>query len=68
MNEFNESTCRTCGRTGCEGGPSCEMAAEMKNSAMYDGPRYSNYCYDGRCSACTGKNCDCACHEEDRDW
>ena len=32
-------------------------------------PRYSNYCYDGRCSSCTGKlpdgtKCDCACHEE----
>ena len=26
-------------------------------------PRYSNYCYDGKCNSCTGKNCDCACHE-----
>ena len=36
--QFNESTCRTCGRTGCEGGRSCEMYAEMHNAIDRDDP------------------------------
>lgn len=27
----SEKKCRTCGRIGCEGGRSCEVAAEMRN-------------------------------------
>lgn len=27
---INDTKCRDCGRTGCEGGVACEIAAEMR--------------------------------------
>ena len=29
---MSDNICRTCGRIGCEGGPSCEMAAEQRHN------------------------------------
>ena len=30
INRISGNKCRTCGRIGCEGGPSCDTAAELK--------------------------------------
>lgn len=30
VNRMSGKKCRNCGRIGCEGGPSCEIATEMK--------------------------------------
>ena len=29
-NQFSDKKCRNCGRIGCEGGASCEIASEMR--------------------------------------